>query len=245
MNRQPNINGTFNLRDLGGYSTIDGRSTRWNVLFRAGNVNNLSASSQQQLTDYGVKTILDLRDEWEVEHYPNVFAQSSQVNYLNLPLIGDKQSGDETWKATTATYTSLVELYCLYLEGCRSQIEAIVTTIADQECPTLFHCHAGKDRSGIIAALLLGSLGVSNESIAEDYAMTTEQITHLIVEWHDYALQHGQDMEKFERDVASSPDTIFNMLDYIQQKYGTIADYLKTCGVTENHVTKLGSYFLS
>jgi protein-tyrosine phosphatase len=73
--------------------------------------------------------------------------------------------------------------------------------------------YAGKDRTGIIAALLLGSVGVPDHLIAKDYSLSNLNITHLIKQWREYAIQHGQDMQYFERDAGSETTTMLSMLN--------------------------------
>src|SRR5689334_13916500 len=79
MTHQLDIEGGYNIRDLGGYPTKDGRTTQPHRLIRSGNLDKMSARGQQQLIDYGVKTIIDVRDEWEAQHFPNPFVQSGRV----------------------------------------------------------------------------------------------------------------------------------------------------------------------
>lgn len=241
---QFDVEGSYNIRDLGDYPTKDGYSTRRCVLFRAGNLDKISLAAQQQLIDQGVKTVIDLRDEWEAQNFPNPFAQSRIVTYLNLPLIGDSLSTNVAWKAETQNYTTLDELYTKYLDHCQRQLGAIVSAIAESTFTTLFHCHAGKDRTGIVAALLLGAVGVPNATIAEDYALSASPITHLIKQWREYAIQHGQDMQHFERDVGSNSETMLNMLDYLTRHYGSTTNYLYSCGVSDRHLERLRTHFV-
>src|SRR5258706_15220588 len=215
MLHELHLEGGYNIRDLGGYPTEDACSTQKGILLRSGNLDKISVAAQQQLIDYGVKTVIDLRDEWEAEHFPNPFAQSKIVTYLNLPLIGNNVSRNATWKAESQNYTALSELYTKYLEHCQSQLGTIVSTIAESTFATVFHCHAGKDRTGIVAALLFGAVGVPDAAIAEDYALSASQISPLIRQWREYALQHGQDLTHFERDAASDSATMTTMLDYL------------------------------
>lgn len=227
------IQGTYNIRDLGGISVSDGRSIKPNVVLRSGNLDKLPPTSQQVLIDYGVKTIIDLRDEWEVEHYPNIFEHSEQVQYHNLPLIGDKLSNDETWKSETKNYTDLAELYINYIEGCKTQIGKIISTLSESQSATIIHCHAGKDRTGIILALVLELIGVSDDDIAGDYALSRENIEHLVQEWRAYTIENNGDLEQLEKDADSLPETILKMLDYIQIEYETVERYLVDCGVSK------------
>ena len=239
MSYQLEIEGTYNIRDLGDYPVKGGNTTCRHILVRAGNLDQVPLSSQQQLKDYGVKTVIDLRDEWEVQQFPNVFVQSKTIKYLNLPLIGNHFSNSKGWKEETQDYDGLDELYCKYLDHCQIQIGTIISTIAESMPTIVFHCYAGKDRTGIIAALLLGSVGVPDHLIAKDYSLSNLKITHLIEQWREYALQHGQDMQRFERDVGSEVTTMLNMLGYIKHRYGSVTDYLRVCGVTDIQLLQL------
>lgn len=238
------VEGSYNVRDLGGYLTADGHHTRWKVLVRAGNLDKVSAAGCQYLTDYGIKTVIDLRDEWEVEDFPNVFAQSEQVRYVSLPLIGNRLSQDEAWKAAGQTLFRLEELYGYYLDHCQAQIGSIVAAISESTPGTIFHCYAGKDRTGLIAALLLGAVGVSIEDIAEDYAQTSQHITHLVSDWEEYAVKNDYDMQLLKRDSGAMPETMVNTLNYLTERYGGVKGYLVSCGVAESQIVELRSLFV-
>lgn len=244
MPYQLEIEGTYNIRDLGGFPVAGGSTTRRRTFIRAGGLDLLPLSSQQQLIDYGVKTVIDLRDEWEVQQFPNVFAESTTVKFLNLPVIGNHFSHSETWKEETQDYDLLDELYCKFIDRCQIQIGAIISTIAESMPTIVFHCYAGKDRTGIITALLLGFVGVSDDLIAKDYSQTNLNITHLIEQWREYAVQHEQDMQRFEVDIGSETTTILRMLNYIKLRYGNVTDYLRVCGVTDNQLEQLRSLLI-
>jgi protein-tyrosine phosphatase len=238
------VEGSYNVRDLGGYATADGHHTRWKVLIRAGNLDKVSAAGCQYLTDYGVKIVIDLRDEWEVEDFPNVFAQVEQVRYVHIPLIGDQLLRDEAWKLTSEKFSRLDEFYIYYLEHCQRQIAQIMGVFAESSGGTVFHCYAGKDRTGLIAALVLGAVGVSIDDIADDYAQTSQHIPHLVAQWRDYAVKNGHDMQHFERDAGSIPDTMMNTLHYLTERYGGIREYLVSCGVTDGQLAELRGRFV-
>jgi protein-tyrosine phosphatase len=242
--RHIDLEGGFNVRDLGGLPTHDGRLTSEFMLIRAGSLDKLTLQAQQKLINYGVKTIIDLRDEWEVRDYPNVFVNSTDVQYWNLPLIGDRLSQDSVWTAETDRYAELHELYAHYLVHCQPQIRAIFSAIAEGSPTTLFHCYAGKDRTGIVAALLLGVAGVPDGVIADDYAETTAQISHLKPRWLSYAIEHEEDMQRFERNTGSDARTMAVLLDNIRQRYGDIAAYLQHCGVSPDQLEGLKKRFV-
>jgi protein-tyrosine phosphatase len=230
MIRHIEVEGSWNVRDLGGYETVDGRVTRWGRVIRAGNLYNVTAVGQQKLIDYGVKTIIDLRDMQEVGQEPDVFTESTVVAYRHLPIAQD---------VYTADYMTLKEMYCNYYDDFQTSIGMIVGEIADSKPGVLFHCFAGKDRTGIVAALLLGAVGVPDEVIAEDYALTSERITHLLEAWRLWAIEHGQNMERFEHSVSAEAQTMLETLGHIHERYGGAANYLSTCGVSDPQLERL------
>lgn len=242
--RNLTVEGSYNVRDLGGYATADGQQTRWKVLIRAGNLDKVTQAGCQYLINYGVKTVIDLRDEWEVEDFPNVFAQVERVRYVNIPLIGDALSRDEVWRLASENFARLDEFYIYYLEHCQQQIANIVGAIAESGGGTVFHCYAGKDRTGLIAALVLGVVGVSPEDIAEDYAQTSQHIPHLVTAWRNYAVNNGHDMRHFERDSGSTTETMVNTLNYLNKRYGGVSEYLLGCGVSVEQLAELRRRFV-
>jgi protein-tyrosine phosphatase len=236
--------GGYNLRDLGEITTSRGQVTRKGIFIRSGNLDKLSNEAQEQLIQYGVQTVIDLRNERECQDYPNVFAKSKQIQYRNIPLIGDKLNGNEQFKAQTERHATLHEVYCAYLDTCQAQIGTIIGAIAESPTATVFHCYAGKDRTGIIAALLLALVEVEDSLIATDYAETNQQIMHLVEEWRTYAIKNNRDLAKLERDASAAPETILNSLTHVREHYGSVEEYLRICGVTSNQIVQLKNNFI-
>ncbi len=237
-NRHIEVEGGVNIRDLGGYPTQDGQTTRWGVLIRSSNLDRITPAGQQRLLDYGVKTVIDLRDDEEVRDYPDVFAQVDAVDYRNLPL---SQSGF----ASGAEYAHLGELYSQYLVAFRDNIGKIIAAISEAETAILFHCAVGKDRTGVVSALLLRLVGVADDVIADDYAQTTTQIAHLVAQWREYAQKQDHDMRQFERDVASDAESMLHTLKVLNSEYDGVVNYLRTCGVTDQQLAQLQTRLVS
>ncbi|MFN8451736.1 MAG: tyrosine-protein phosphatase [Anaerolineae bacterium] len=230
QHRDLEIEGSWNVRDIGGYPTADGGTTRWGVLLRSGDLARVSPAGQQALINYGVRTIIDLRDLNEVRSFPNVFAQSPAVAYHHLPVQDDVETGGSI---------RLDSLYRNFIDACQPNLSAVVTTAAESEPGVLIHCFAGKDRTGVVVALLLGAVGVPDAVIAEDYALTSGRITHLVESWRAWAIQQGHDMTLFEHEVSSEAATMQETLRHIRQTYGGIPDYLRACGVTDAQLARL------
>lgn len=239
--RHIEVEGGFNIRDLGGYPTQDGRVTRWHTLIRSGGLDRITPAGQQRLIDYGVKTVIDLRDDLEIHDYPDVFAHVDNaigVGSVNLPLSRDGF-------ASSSTYTHLGELYVQYLSAFQDNIAKIVAAISAGEPAVLFHCAVGKDRTGLISALLLDLVGVPEQIIADDYAMTTQHIAPVVAQWRANARQNGHDLDRFERDVASEADSMLYLLNILDTKYGGAASYLRSCGVTDEQLLHLQTRLLA
>jgi protein-tyrosine phosphatase len=236
--------GGFNFRDLGEFKTSDGKTTKPAVFIRCGNHDKLTESAQEQLLQYGVTTIIDLRTVWECENFPSVFVNSTKLQYKNLPLLPDSFDTDPEFRAKADSFPHLYEVYRLYIDKCQPQIAAIFQAIAESHAATAFHCYVGKDRTGIIAALLLSLVGVSDESIASDYAETNAHITHLVSEWYENVIKENRDLAKFKRDSQAVPETILETLAYIRENYGSISEYLLCCGLTPAQLEQIRNRFI-
>jgi protein-tyrosine phosphatase len=235
------LEGAYNVRELGGYATADGRITRWQSLLRADSLDALSAKARQQLLDYGIRTIIDLRSNQEVELEPNVFAGSSQVQYVHIPLLGETNNGD-----SAHTPRDLLTIYKHILDNCQTRIVAVMRTfLSEGDTPALVHCSAGKDRTGVISALMLALAGVDDETIAHDYALTGYYLKPKFDRYRQKAAAAGRDMEAFELLLLSEPQTMLDTLQYLQNVYRGAAAYLSQIGLNDLEIDQLRFKILS
>jgi protein-tyrosine phosphatase len=211
---------------------------------------DLTASGQRQLVDYGVGAVIDLRMRREIEKSPNVFAESNEVVYHHHDLWGDRLNDFEPSPSSLGQAEMMADLYRMGLARCGAVIAGIVCTLAyEGNSASVFHCGAGKDRTGLIAALLLGVAGVSHETIVADYALTADL-------FDDPNRNHGADDPMAIPTEANGgrvadvgplpvymfsclPKTMSLALDFLDEKYGGIEGYLRTHGVTEAHLGRL------
>lgn len=235
--RQLRLEGAHNVRDLGGYVTQAGEQIRWKVFLRAANLDKLTAAGQGTLLDYGVRHIIDLRTTSELQRWPDVFAGSTALNYHHLPFFEDNPSMDDIDRLD-----DVVDIYKLMVERCQPAVKTILETIgAADDGAVLFHCAGGKDRTGIIAALLLGLAGVDDDTIAQDYALTAELTASLRVAWRAEAEAAGADMEKHDRMTTAKPEYMLGTLAHLHTKYGGIDGYLRAIGVDAATIGRLRS----
>ena len=169
--------GTFNARDLGGLPTRDGLLTRWGALVRSDGLGYLTARGWAALEAHGVRTVVDLRNDDELEPDPGPGAPT--VSRVHAPM--DDTDDTELWEHIRTNELDGSPLYFpLFLERKPERCAAVVSAVA-RAAPdgVLFHCGAGRDRTGLIAALLLSLAGVDPDHIVADYEMSTDRLRRL------------------------------------------------------------------
>lgn len=234
LERYLDLEGAYNIRDIGGYTTADNCQTRWRTVLRGGRLSELTPKSQQTLLDYGLKKIIDLRRPSELADSPSVFANSEVVRYYNIPLIEEE--------SLIRKFDSLTELYEGILANSQAQIREILEIIADSANEAVMvNCTGGKDRTGIIMALLLGIANVPAITIAEDYALSNGYLTSLNDSLREKAAAAGYNMEHFEMLLTSKKESMLETLSHIETTYGGIRSYLSLIGLNESNVQKIQS----
>jgi len=165
--------GAYNFRDLGGYPTIDGRITVKGRLFRSDTLHQLTQGDLEVLRRMGLAGVIDLRTSAEAERTGRGLLAEEPVRFLHASVL--REEGGES--AGGPTHDQLGERYLWYLDVGREALVAALTVVADPDSyPLVFHCTAGKDRTGVLAALVLDILGVRHEVIVEDYMLTATRM---------------------------------------------------------------------
>ncbi|MFZ0545277.1 MAG: tyrosine-protein phosphatase [Candidatus Promineifilaceae bacterium] len=230
--------GCYNARDLGGLPTEDGRETRWSAVIRSDILGRLTDAGWNELIDYGVRTIIDLRGPQEAEKYPYDLggntAMSNNLTYLNLPLEKYYPHVSEMIKKAETRG----EVYCIVLDQYPDMVATVMRAIANAEPGgVVIHCHAGKDRTGTVAALLLRLAGVSAELVAADYAESQERLWPLYEEL--VAEAGGEDKVGFWLKPTVTKEMMYKMLDHLDAQYRGVEGYLKTAGLSEREIRLL------
>ena len=234
--------GALNARDTGGLATADGASIRRGALVRSDVLSRLTPSGRKALRAHGVRTIVDVRSAREVELDRDIYPLwVGEVAYLNVSF--SMGSDEHAWEAVARRYEaaqSREELNRIDLEEHGVGIGAIVGAVADAPPGgVLVHCHAGKDRTGLIVALLLLLAGVSDEDIADDYALTALNLEPLIVDW---LLEMGGDDEqqaRLRRLAEPRREAMLDTLAHLRQSYGSAEQYLLDRGVTRDQIDRV------
>ena len=231
-----------NLRDLGGYKTRDGRQVAWRRLFRGGELRHASLSQVLQLRDeIGLNTVLDLRGLMEIRPERVAFLKSVEISYHNISLEGEEGSAAPEGDLFNR-FSNMGEFYLWMLrsDGFNRQLIRALELVADPtHHPILFHCAVGKDRTGILAAFILGILGVSDEDIIADYALTEQSMPALIerLKADERTVSMVTDLPAYFWQAA--PESMETMLVTINQEYGSIREYLTSHGVNHGLFTRM------
>jgi protein tyrosine/serine phosphatase len=240
MMRHLNWENCLNVRDLGGYATSDGACTRWRSIIRADNLCLLTPAGAQALIDYGVRTVIDLRSPSEVARETHPFAgeaaRDGSPSYFNLPLQDELIETDATPMATDP----LFDLYRENIDRYAANFGAVFKAIAGAPPGgVVLHCHAGKDRTGLVSALLLSLAGVPRQIIAEDYAATDRCLEPMYARIIANSPQEPTRLERLARFLVSPPETMLAVLGHLDARHGGVEAYLRAAGVTRPDVQRV------
>lgn len=232
--------GCINVRDLGGLPTADGRTTRMKSLVRMDHLGNLSPEGVQSLLDYGVSTVIDLRYPMEVKRYePHPFGGDTRQEhwplYVNIPLLDEANLPEED-----DLFSKSRDAWHEYLLDRRgASMAAVMRTIADADPgAVVFHCAAGKDRTGIVAALLLDLASVDRAIIADDYALSEVWLQPRANEWLASIEDEAQRALAATR-MGTPPEYIQYALSYVSRVHGNVVNYLHAIDLTDAEITSI------
>jgi protein-tyrosine phosphatase len=221
----------LNARDLGGCPTTDGARVRMRSLLRADDLSQLNARGIQALAAYGVRTVLDLRWAQEAAEHPGPLpAALPQVHYERISLLTHTE---DEWQLRSRDVAK--ELWkCAVLEHVRHELHRVLSFIAAAPAePLLFHCVAGKDRTGLVAALLLALADATPAAIAADYAQSATNLRAGYLK--RYA---GTDRERILEALRCPEENAYNMLKFLDDAGGVRA-YLAQIGLQPAEITRL------
>ena len=235
--REPSFESVLNFRDLGGYQAANGKTVSWRKVFRSGELRHASAQDLERLNiELGIRSILDLRNEAEVARYGNGVLQNGPFDYHNIPLIPDPDNKAITLDSLRGlSHNGQAYGRFLRFPFYGESVVRCLDLIADPvSLPIVFHCSAGKDRTGVLAAALLSVLGVNDDDIVMDYAMTSPHMPA-----HLARLSQDQDSAKFLADLPSymhdsTPESMHAFLTDIKHDFGSFRGYLTRHGAEES-----------
>jgi len=232
---------SYNFRDVGGYAGLGGRTVSWRRLFRADSLHRLKGADLESFEALGIRTVIDLRRAFEVEEHGRV-PESDGLDYRNLVLEHvDWESVEEP--AGLPHERWLADRYLNFAEDGRAGLAAALSLIADPAAaPVVVHCMAGKDRTGVVCALTLSLLGVSDADIAQDYALTEIAMASLTA----YLLQTKPEVVQDKYHMFDCPqDAMLLFLADLRERHGSVEEYVREIGIDAGQLATLRGHLLT
>jgi protein-tyrosine phosphatase len=230
--------GCVNVRDLGGHATEDGRRTLFGRVVRADSVRRLSDAGWAALVGYGIRTVLDLRFQSELDADP---PRELDVDVVHISLLGEPDperaarraaladGAADPVEATRAVYLDVVEEHGAQIA------QAVAAVGRAPQGGVVVHCHSGKDRTGVVTALLLRLAGVSRADVAADYGESERNLASQFEPWIAEAEDEAERARR--RRVAVTPARAMeDVLAEVERRYGDVAAYLRAGGASDADV---------
>ncbi|WP_372747569.1 tyrosine-protein phosphatase [Litorivivens sp.] len=176
------FDGAHNFRDLGGYQSADGKTVRWGLIYRSDKLSDISSADEAYLEALEIRRIVDFRSESERLDAPNRVAPDSSIRIVNKPIAIRAAAVDQMIETITSSTTTAADMQQFLVNANREMVEKYTPVyreylqelLVESSYPTVFHCTAGKDRTGFAAALVLSALGVPRETIVQDYLASND-----------------------------------------------------------------------
>lgn len=214
---------TFNLRDLGGYPAAGGATVAWGRLFRGAGLHRLLGLDAERVRALGLRTAVDLRTTAEIASRGGWPVDALACDVRRLPLIAELWD-DAPQPPTGSPADVLGARYDELLVAGGPALAQLVGLLAEPaRLPLVFFCAAGKDRTGIAAAIVLGALGVGTEEIVADYALSTERVARM-------AARAGLEVAPL---AAAPPEVMRGLLERTERRHGSVAGLLGSLGVSD------------
>ncbi len=248
--------GAHNFRDLGGYKNAQGQHVKWGCFYRSDRLSNLTDEDLKFLSRLGLRNIIDLRSKSERDGAPSRLPKNSNIEIKEVPVFEDGAFVDTLWSAIASGKLLGKDLHDIMVTSNRNFIRLHTKAFAQfiqivanaQNTPLMFHCMAGKDRTGFGAALILTILGVSRDDVLKDYLETN---THLAnnadVKYQDFKERIGSDasFENLRPILGVHEDYLNAAFETIEEDYGHFNDYLvKALNVTQSMTERMQENFL-
>lgn len=239
------VDGLLNVRDVGGLTTRDGRRVRRGRVVRSDNLRGLTdAGAITLVRDVAPRLVLDLRTEQECAREGRGLAEVPHVRYVNLPLQPKAALSPEQVAAGLAT--NLFDDYVLQIRDNGAQLLAAIELLAgESSLPAVVHCTAGKDRTGVLVALLLDLLGVEREQIVADYAATTDNMPGILARIRSSPFFRGNGLAAAPEWIFDSePATMRDLLAWLDAEFGGAERWALDGGLPAGAVGRLRAELL-
>ena len=225
----------MNFRDLGGYVGAGGLRTRWRTLFRADGLGDLTEGDFATMRGLGIRTVVDLRSAEELER-GRFDVDAHPVTFHHFPIIEQLPDADAFDRQPGLLGTQYLDMV---RDAGGSFVSVLEILAAPGSLPAVFHCTAGKDRTGVLSAILLSLLGVDEPTVVADYALSGEAMTRLrakiIVKYPD----SRETIENISEVFSAEPAQMEALLDHLRATYGSVEAYVDGLGAGPGLVAAL------
>lgn len=236
------FSGVLNFRDLGGYQTLDGRTTRWGRLFRSDALHDLTEDDLVVFRGLGISSVVDLRSTGEVERTGRGLLEGESIRFVNSPVLSSYEANREE-SAFDESY--LARRYLQYLEiGAPAFVAAFEEMTVPEHYPLVFNCFLGKDRTGVLAALVLSCLGVERQSIVEDYAITDERVRFITGKLRQDPAHRDAIDQTDPVLLAAKEATMSSFLVEVDERFGGARAWVEAAGLAPGRLDQLESLVL-
>ena len=203
------------------------------MLIRSDHLGQLNPRGVEALKAYGVKEVLDLRSDGETVRRPSPFSDGREVEYTHIALIDDSNMNE------IGDARDMLERYLFIVNTRPHAFRDVFEAIGRAQGTVLFHCFAGKDRTGIVAAMLLSLAGVDAADIAADYGETDAQLATQYELWISEAPADRRNA--FRAELQCPPERIFGVLDHFDRNWGGVASYLEAAGMSSAAIDRVAA----
>jgi protein-tyrosine phosphatase len=229
------LEGAVNFRDLGGYRAAGDATTRWRVLFRADGLGELTEGDLDVVRALGIRTVIDLRSTDELAR-SRFDMEAHPVDFHHLPLIGRLPDAQQFERRPGFLGTQYLEMVDLAGE----QILAALAVLARPESlPAIVHCTAGKDRTGVLCALVLSLVGVDERTVVEDYAISAHAMELLRARLFERHPELEDAFGEIDEVFSADPAQMEHLLDHLRVQYGSVQSYVASLGAPPDLVDGL------
>lgn len=232
------MEGAYNIRDLGGYPAENGGVTRKGLFFRADNTANLTPKDVDLLREKGVSLSIDLRSPKETQDWPSKLKGCAGMRYENIVMLDEISSNGFRGNFPA----SMAEMYIRNLDGARDSFVQVFRLLIENSGAALFHCTAGKDRTGMVSMLLLELAGAPDEVIVADYAATERYMQPVFAKLVEQMKGIGVDVP--DHALRSEPDSMRRLLAHLRAKYGSARHHLEAGGIAPAELSALIARFV-
>jgi protein-tyrosine phosphatase len=235
--------GVLNFRDLGGYETEDGRRTRWGRLFRSDAMHDLTEDDLVVFRGLGIAAVVDLRSTSEVKRTGRGLLAHEEHKFVNVPVLSNYEINEPRETGFDEDYLS--RRYLQYLDvGAPAFVRVMEEMAIADNYPLVFNCFLGKDRTGVLAALVLSCLGVERSTVVEDYALTNARVAFIVAKLRRDPVQSDTIDRTDPVLLGAHEATMTNFLAEVDERFDGPVAWALGAGVTNESIDRLRDLLL-